>query len=819
MVKIVAKKKRKGIDISGFVQIRSVRDGIITYDNNISAVLMKVGSLNLALLDEEEQKIKINQFSNVLSLIQGDCSIVKLERPMELTGYIENQQENLKIQHRKFKNGEMSEKGYNERLKQVNYEKNLLTQYSESTPVLTNEFYLIIYGRSVEELVYAYNNTFEKLLHIKLEPKRCDDDEIKYFLYNVYNPLGNKTLSDFRNNSNFREDILPEFLEFHATKIKSDSMVASIQGIYDFPMNVGPTWLAPIVNIPNTTCVINIKHVPTSHARTLMDRAITEIKTQMLNRNKSSEDIAKQTQLESFLYILEEIERGSEILKQVNVLLMGYGVDQYDLKKINRTITSSIKQAAMKADKLICRQMEGFVGILPTPRDDIMNDNGRDMPSLTLAAGFPFVFQSLEDKDGILLGYNRTNLIFFDPTVRNPNRTNSNIMVIGKSGSGKSHFTKKLLLKMLLQDIKVCIVDPEGEYDVLTDRLGGQSIDVGAAVDSRINPFHIFGQMQEDVEEGVSEEKKKQTFKAIFSSHIQFLEQFFQSVIPDLTNKELSRLSEMMIESYRRKGIKEDEDFEDIANDKFPVIDDLLAIVEEKISKLSDIIVKEPNRSVDLGDELSDLRNLRVYLGRMGSGGALSGLWNGPTTISVENSDLIHFDFRKMTASKNEQVMNSQMMLVLRFLENEVSKNRERNIAKKENKHIAIAVDEAHVFIDDKSPAALYFMFQMVKRIRKYNGIFIVITQNVNDFVGAESIKKYTTAIINGCQYSFIFGLNPADLQSLMELYASVGGFSQEERSFIGNAGIGQCLFVVSPGQRITMEKITISKDEEKAFK
>ena len=97
MVKIVAKKKRKGIDISGFVQIRSVRDGIITYDNNISAALMKVGSLNLALLDEEEQKIKINQFSNVLSLIQGDCSIVKLERPMELTGYIENQQETLRF--------------------------------------------------------------------------------------------------------------------------------------------------------------------------------------------------------------------------------------------------------------------------------------------------------------------------------------------------------------------------------------------------------------------------------------------------------------------------------------------------------------------------------------------------------------------------------------------------------------------------------------------------------------------------------------------------------------------------------------------------
>ena len=204
---------------------------------------------------------------------------------------------------------------------------------------------------------------------------------------------------------------------------------------------------------------------------------------------------------------------------------------------------------------------------------------------------------------------------------------------------------------------------------------------------------------------------------------------------------------------------------------------------------------------------------------RLSSGGSLSKLWNGATTINTKTSDFILFDFKKMNNSKNDTVMNAQMMLVLRFLENEISKNRENNLAKNLDNYIAVIVDEAHVFIDEKSPVALQFMFTMVKRIRKYNGIFVVITQNVNDFVGSANIKKYTTAIINGCQYSFIFGLNPADLQSLVDLYASVGGFSEEERMFIGNAGIGQCLFIVSPNQRILMEKIMISKEEESVFK
>ena len=286
-----------------------------------------------------------------------------------------------------------------------------------------------------------------------------------------------------------------------------------------------------------------------------------------------------------------------------------------------------------------------------------------------------------------------------------------------------------------------------------------------------------------------------------------------------MTNKELARLSKILTEAYERKGIMKTANFELLKAEDYPIMDDAMAIVKEKIAEITEMIVKNSHRSIDLGDELSDLRNCEVYLDRLCGEGSLSNLWNGYTTIDTSQSDLILFDFRKMTSSKNDMVMNSQMMLILRFLENEVSKNRERNIAKHENHHVAIVVDEAHVFIDERSPAALYFMHQMIKRIRKYNGIFIVITQNVNDFVGSANIKKYTTSIINGCQYSFVFGLNPNDLQSLMDLYASVGGFSDEEREFIANAGIGQCLFVVAPGQRLTMEKITVSKNEEFIFK
>ena len=809
--------KKKGADISSFIAIKSIENGLITYANKRLARVIKVNSLNLALLDKEEQRIKINQFASILASIQWDCSIIKLERPMDLTSQIDKQKELLKVQHRKFKEGNMNEDGYNNRLKQVNFEKRRLEYFNNEANIMTNEFYFLVYGNNEEEFKLSYEDIFSRFAQIKVNPEACSDNEIKYLFYHMYNPIGQKTLEDFEDNANYINDILPDFIEFKGRKLKTDTMWASTFSVIDFPMNVNASWLAPLVNIDNTSCVINIENVPTTEARGLMDKAITEVRTQLLDKNKSSQDIAKQAQLESFLFILEEIERGSEVLKRVNVMIMAYSDNERDLKTISHTVSSIIKQCSMKPDPLLYRQLDGYISMLPTPRDEIMLDHGRDIPCTSLGAGFPFVFQALEDENGFLLGNNKTNLIFFDPTVRSPARTNSNIMIIGKSGSGKSHFTKKMILRLLLQDIKTYIIDPEGEYKVICRQLGGQMIDVGAAVDSRINPFHIFGQM---VDEDESDEVNVNSYRrAAFSSHVQFLEQFFQSLVPNLTDKEAARLSSLIIESYQKKGIVETTDFSTIEAENYPIMDDLMELVRSRISVLSEIVTKDSNRAADLGDELSDLRNIEVYLRRMCSGGSLATLWNGPTTIDTKTSDFILFDFKKLNDSKNDKVMNAQMMLVLRFLENEVSKNRERNMLKGENRHIAIAVDEAHVFIDEKSPAALHFMFNMVKRIRKYNGIFIVITQNVNDFVGSANIKKYTTAIINGCQYSFIFGLNPADLQSLIDLYASVGGFSDEERIFIGNAGIGQCLFIVSPGQRLIMEKIIISKEEESVFK
>ena len=126
----------------------------------------------------------------------------------------------------------------------------------------------------------------------------------------------------------------------------------------------------------------------------------------------------------------------------------------------------------------------------------------------------------------------------------------------------------------------------------------------------------------------------------------------------------------------------------------------------------------------------------------------------------------------------------------------------------KANRKIIVVIDEAHVFINSKYPVALDFMFQLAKRIRKYNGMQIVITQNIKDFVGTEEIAAKSTAIINASQYSFIFPLAPNDMQDLCKLYEKAGSINEAEQNDIVNNGRGRAFVITSPSERTCVDII-----------
>jgi len=182
-------------------------------------------------------------------------------------------------------------------------------------------------------------------------------------------------------------------------------------------------------------------------------------------------------------------------------------------------------------------------------------------------------------------------------------------------------------------------------------------------------------------------------------------------------------------------------------------------------------------------------------------------LWNGEATIDTKENFIV-FNFQSLLANKNNTIANAQMLLVLKWLDNEIIKNRDYNMKYKESRKIVIVIDEAHVFIDSKFPIALDFMYQLAKRIRKYNGMQIIITQNIKDFVGTEELARKSTAIINACQYSFIFPLAPNDMHDLCKLYEKAGAINENEQDEIINNGRGRAFVVTSPADRTCVDII-----------
>lgn len=137
----------------------------------------------------------------------------------------------------------------------------------------------------------------------------------------------------------------------------------------------------------------------------------------------------------------------------------------------------------------------------------------------------------------------------------------------------------------------------------------------------------------------------------------------------------------------------------------------------------------------------SCLKVIDNYISKFVAGGRNSNLWNGHTSFSPKEQ-FVSFDFQRLLANKNDTTANAQMLLVLKWVENEVMKNRDKNMRSGKKRRIVVAIDEAHLFIDEKYPIAMDFMYQLAKRIRKYDGMLIIIlSEHIQHLHGRRKIE------------------------------------------------------------------------------
>ena len=783
-------------NIDNYLPFKAIQDGYIEYAA-YSAKVLQIDPREFGLLSEFRQNQMIDEnFGKIIREIvdHTKASLVKIDRQLSFEQYIkyeEQKRDNLQVLYDK---GELSEDELTSRVDIINDRIRVYTELNDENPVIKPFYYLVIYDQNKAVIDEIMNDAIITFQGIGMTSHVLDTKELALFLKYNYSSNFNEKDLDIISEEELMSWVCPHTVEFKPRSVLVDGEECFTFTVKNFPISVMNAWGYKIFNIPNTKITMNLAPYEKQKAVKMIDRSVQELAAQTEHSYKASSLIDKQTHIETLIEVLRMLQNDNETLFGVTLHVTLYpngATEKSVIKNMKKSVRRIFAEEGFELVDDYFRQNSAFIST-NLSKLDLMTDFQRAIHSNSVAAVFPFVLSNLMDETGCILGTENTYPVVVDFFKRNFERVNSNMVIMGKSGSGKSYATKTILTQLCAENCKIFILDPENEYQTLAQNLGGRLIDVGTASEGRINPFHVITTLEGD--ELGSESKVNN-----FAVHLQFLEEFFRVALDGISSDALEYLNNIIVDLYKSKKITPKTDFSRLGPKDYPTFDELFAIIDNKLEKAK----------VDY--DVTQLRILHNYIAKFAGDGRNSNLWNGESTLSVKENFTV-FNFQSLLANKNQVIANAQMLMVLKWLDNEIIKNRDFNIKHNTNRKIVVAIDEAHVFIDPKYPVALDFMYQLAKRIRKYNGMQIVITQNIKDFVGSEEIIRKSTAIINACQYSFIFALSPNDMDDLCTLYDKAGQINEVEQDQIVNNPRGNAFIITSPTSRTN---ITIIASEQ----
>ena len=795
------KHRERMEDIIAFT---GIKDGFIEYLNgSYYGAAIEIDPVEFRFFSEHRRANSIeNCLGRILRSIHAGYSanIVKIERPIMYDSYRDREYEKLDALRTSYENGVLSEEELKARV-EIEYDRiNELLALCNETRVVTPFYYLVLFESDKRQLENQIREAEGLLRNGELTVRRLDDKGLAIFL-----KYTNQLDFDERDVEKIRPEDLhlwaqPDTVDIKVRRVEVNHIITHNFRVVNYPTLVGDAYLAGVMSMPGTKVVVKCRPMDRAKAIRNIDHSLQELRGQWSATGVDSKRLEIETHLSTLQELLTTLQSDSESLLECNIYITAYDIvstrkdyripqppdsELPNINEMKKNVRRSWQESGYRLNNMEFDQVQAFIGSQVSALDPMAKE-GRGISSNTVAACFPWIFAHISDEGGIKLGESDGVPVFINFFRRDSERVNSNMVIVGKSGSGKSYSTKSLLTNLAAEDSKIFILDPENEYTELAGNLHGQIINVGNAQYGRLNPFHIITALDDD-------EAGEGGPSGSYATHLQFLEEFFRQIMPDCEKDAMEYLNTLVDRMYLDRGISPETDLSKLRPEDYPIFDDLYDQVLGEYQHVDNQFTRDM------------LRALMNYIAKFSTGGRNANIWNGPSTVTTDENFTV-FNFQSMLANRNTTIANAQMLLVLKYIDNEVIKNRDYNTKYKAQRKVVVVIDEAHVFIDAKFPIALDFMFQLAKRIRKYNGMQIVITQNIKDFVGNEELARKSTAIINACQYSFIFALAPNDMQDLVKLYEKAGGINENEQEQIVQAARGQAFAIMSPTSRSTFQ-------------
>lgn len=753
-------------------------------DNDRLLAGIKISSINLSLLFDEEQQAKVSQLKKVLNSIDYPIKIFCVDKPINLDN-------NLNILGSKIK---QTKNKYKIKLLEEDYD--FISSLNNRKSVVNREFYLIVEEDLANEnlLNQKVNDLIQEFSSIGLTSFRVSSEEWRDLLYVLLNPVS--SLETFKKdgtsiNHSFKERIAPKGLKFSEKDLILGDAYVSVLTLVSYSSLVNIGWLGAVANVNNTRMVMTISPTDNQEISNTLKKSISELKSKMININDYNDQILFNNQMQDLVELVNRIDREHERFSLLTVNFLCYGETKESMEKAKKELKATLSAYGLGGADLMFEQERSLKMCLPTMYCDLEKQYGLPIPMMTVASSFPFIFQNLQDDgDAIMLGNDALGgLIFFDLWKRTNKRNNSNAVIIGKSGSGKSTLIKKLIRGAWCRGSKIIVIDPEREFRDLCENVGGCWIDCGTGTSGIINPLEVrLGADDFD-------DKDSKDVNNDLSKHFQTFRTFIKYYLQDLSAYELTKIEEILIEVYRDKGIDFDTDLSKLSSDDYPIMQDLYNKTREKLTEAK--VNKEAHNVVESLEKICSMLKRATI-------GADARLFNGTSSIKVDNnSDFIVLDINSLVDS-DDTILKTQFFNILSWCWNEISKNR--------NEQVILVCDESHLLIDPNNKDGIDFLKRTSKRIRKYNGSLWTISQNLADYCSA-GLERYGQVIIDNSAYLMIMAQGQKEIDSVKDMMK----LSESEVQFLTTASRGQGLFVISQDTRLPIQ-IHLRQEEKELF-
>ncbi|MBO5575429.1 MAG: DUF87 domain-containing protein [Ruminococcus sp.] len=483
----------------------------------------------------------------------------------------------------------------------------------------------------------------------------------------------------------------------------------------------------------------------------------------MTTVNDVNESIKAQDNINDVVELISELRRNKEPLLHCAVFIELRAATHEKLKELQSDIQMELTRAKISVDRLLLRQKEGFLSSLPSGSNCFGTQYERVLPASSVANLYPLNYSGKTDEHGFYLGrdkYGTNILVDFDK--RTADKTNSNVLILGNSGQGKSYLLKLLLCNLRESGKSIVCLDPEHEYEDLCNNLGGTYIDMMSG-EYMINPLEP--KSWSDGERGG--EDMPETFRQVskLSQHISYLKDFFRSY-KDFTDAEIDTIEIMLMKLYGRFGITDTTDLDTLKAEDYPVMSDLYDLIEKEFmafdSQIKHLYTEEMLQNVCLG-----LHSMCK--------GAEAKYFNGHTNI--KDSEFICFGVKGLMDT-NKHLKNTLLFNILSYMSGQLL-GKGNTVA---------AIDELYLFLTNLT--AIEYIRNGMKRVRKKESSFILASQNIEDFLLPE-IKEFTKPLFSIPTNHFLF--NPGNISA--ELFIDTLQLEMSEYELFKFPEQGTCFY------------------------